>query len=310
MTTVIGIDEAGYGPSLGPLVVGSAAFRADDDLDLWTVLDGAVAKQRRGSGGKVLVADSKAVYAQGRGLDRLERAVLAFMGSGDGTRPARFVGLIEALCEQSKGALDVPWWDDLALPVATTPEELGRAIGLLDEADGLSRFLGLAAQIVPADAFNRLVDHHGNKATLLFQQNMALVHRALRRYEGDLTFLIDKHGGRHDYAPLLANNFFGRSLREDRVSPGRSSYTVALSDRRLRFHFIEKADASHLPPALASMTCKYLRELCMKCFNAYWCGRVDGLKPTAGYAADGKRFIAAIRPFLSDEQARAVIRQR
>ncbi len=310
MTTVIGIDEAGYGPSLGPLVVGSAAFRADADLDLWSELDGAVARRRRGAGEKVLVADSKVVYAQGRGLDRLERAVLAFIGSGGGTRPSRFAGLLEAVCERPEGVLDVPWWEDHALPVATTPDELDRATGLLAEASGPSRFLGLAAQIVPADVFNRLVDLHGNKATLLFQQNMALVHRALRRYEGDLTFLIDKHGGRHDYAPLLANNFFGRSLREDRVSPGRSSYRVDLPDRRLWFHFIEKADACHLPPALASMTCKYLRELCMKCFNAYWCGLVDGLKPTAGYAADGKRFIAAIRHLLSDEQARAVIRQR
>ena len=38
------------------------------------------------------------------------------------------------------------------------------------------------------------------------------------------------------------------------------------------------------------MTSKYLRELAMKAFNAFWCDRVPGLPPTAGYPTDAKRF--------------------
>ena len=42
--------------------------------------------------------------------------------------------------------------------------------------------------------------------------------------------------------------------------------------------------------ALASMTAKYLRELSMRAFNDFWCSRVPGLRPTAGYPADARRF--------------------
>ena len=45
-----------------------------------------------------------------------------------------------------------------------------------------------------------------------------------------------------------------------------------------------------LPTALASMTAKYHRELCMRAFNAYWCDQIPGLQATAGYPVDARRF--------------------
>src|SRR5262249_17453897 len=50
MPWIIGIDEAGYGPNLGPFVMTSVACRVPQDLggsDLWQVLKPAV---RRGHG--------------------------------------------------------------------------------------------------------------------------------------------------------------------------------------------------------------------------------------------------------------------
>jgi hypothetical protein len=58
---------------------------------------------------------------------------------------------------------------------------------------------------------------------------------------------------------------------------------------------------SFLPAALASMTAKYLRELAMGAFNAFWQTRINGLKPTAGYPLDARRFkheIAAVQTAL------------
>ena len=48
---------------------------------------------------------------------------------------------------------------------------------------------------------------------------------------------------------------------------------------------------AELATALASMTAKYLRELHMIQFNAYFQARVPGLKPTAGYGLDAWRFL-------------------
>jgi hypothetical protein len=44
------------------------------------------------------------------------------------------------------------------------------------------------------------------------------------------------------------------------------------------------------------MTSKYLRELAMRAFNDFWCTRVPGLEPTAGYPGDSRRFKRAIEP--------------
>ena len=57
-----------------------------------------------------------------------------------------------------------------------------------------------------------------------------------------------------------------------------------------------------LPTALASMTAKYHRELAMHAFNAFWTTKLPGLKPTAGYPNDAKRFreeIASLQRELS-----------
>ena len=43
------------------------------------------------------------------------------------------------------------------------------------------------------------------------------------------------------------------------------------------------------------MVSKYLRELAMRAFNDFWCGRVANLQPTAGYPVDAARFRSEIR---------------
>ena len=42
------------------------------------------------------------------------------------------------------------------------------------------------------------------------------------------------------------------------------------------------------------MVAKYLRELAMRAFNAFWCSRVEKLRPTAGYPQDARRFYEEI----------------
>src|SRR5438874_4319731 len=82
-----GIDEAGYGPMLGPLVVGCCAF-AVDGVDpagelpcLWKRLKKIAGKNRSKTGRKLQINDSKMVYSPAIGLKELERSGLAVAGT-------------------------------------------------------------------------------------------------------------------------------------------------------------------------------------------------------------------------------------
>src|SRR5206468_2076833 len=82
MPWTIGIDEAGYGPNLGPLVMTSAACRVPpeyDDCDLWERLRPTVRRPTDPADDRVVVGDSKLVYSVARGLHDLEASVMALV---------------------------------------------------------------------------------------------------------------------------------------------------------------------------------------------------------------------------------------
>src|ERR1700733_10422249 len=77
----IGIDEAGYGPNLGPFVMTAVSCRLPDDLaeaDLWQTLSAGV-RRERAKDDRLLINDSKMVYSASRGLAELETTVLSFL---------------------------------------------------------------------------------------------------------------------------------------------------------------------------------------------------------------------------------------
>ena len=76
----------------------------------------------------------------------------------------------------------------------------------------------------------------------------------------------------------------------------RSVYEVRGLTHSLRMTFAPGADSADLCVALASMISKYLRELLMAEFNAFWRRHMPELVPTAGYPVDAGRFFADIRP--------------
>jgi ribonuclease HII len=141
-----------------------------------------------------------------------------------------------------------------------------------------------------------MLDKWGNKSNVLAAGVISLL-QANQTLPGDepIVFLIDKLGGRNYYAAMIQEAFPDGWVSAEREGPEICSYKILGIARDIRIVIQPRADGTHLTVALASMVAKYLREVFMRQFNAYWQTHVPGIKPTAGYPGDAGRFMKQIR---------------
>jgi hypothetical protein len=305
MGFLVGTDEAGYGPNLGPLVISATVWSVPDealDADLYRVLRKAVSPKPpsnpRQHRGRVVLADSKAIYNPALGLGLLERGLLAALATM-GHRPSRWQHLWELLCPDAAAELSsAPWflgYDDGLPLVAGLPDLQRAAARLLDcfQQAGV-RLLLVRCRAVFPEEWNLLLAEHGNKATALSHLTIALLTSVLGGLpDGPVAVTCDKHGGRNRYGSLL-QRYVDEWLVEVHREGGQSSiYRFGPESRRVEVCFRPRAEC-FLPTALASMTSKYMRELAMRPFNHFWCNQLPELRPTAGYPGDARRFKRAI----------------
>lgn len=310
MPYLIGSDEAGYGPNLGPLVISvtvwwidAAAAEPNDDrakgTDLYARLSRAIAAKPKLCGPeRIAVADSKLLYSQGKGLKNLERGLFAALASL-GRRPRDWTSLWAALDPESANDRgELPWHQARRdpLPIDAPVSELAALEASLCgamQASG-SRLVDIRSRAVFPARFNRLVDQCGSKGEVLSNLTLDLVAAAMQPLgEGNVKIVCDKHGGRNKYADLLVRHFPDLMPTIHTESRELSRYELISSARRVEIDFQAKGE-SWLPAALASMASKYLRELAMLAFNDFWSARIPGLKSTAGYPLDAKRFKSQI----------------
>ena len=372
---VLGTDEAGYGPNLGPLLIGASCWRiesdepiesdflpADDPEPNVDVKRAKKTKKKRASTGPTLfdldeepgrhqapdleftrrlidrmnaalepianrkgifpLVDSKKLYAS-KSLAALERSFLlaAALVSPDVWKNASFRAILECVARESGENVPPPWEEDFDLPLPVDPKTgapndlLARLAQIQTRLDAERiALVDVAARRVQPNEFNALLDRLGLKSDLIGDVTTSLVVETIARTCAQAktpvyVALCDKLGGRDRYAPLLAKRFPGATLRILKESRETSVYRLLATSGRdrngaeiafaepvaLEIRFTAKGE-SNAPTALASICAKYLRELSMDAFNAYWRKQVgESLKPTAGYPVDALRFRADVR---------------
>ena len=303
MAIIAGIDEAGYGPTLGPLLVSASVFRVPDehrDGNLWRLLARSVTTNPKAKR-KLVVTDSKLLYNRRKGIGALEEGVLSFLALSEG-RFAEIRGLLKALAPQdADDAMSYPWYREQEVEIPLS----GRALGLENRVERLRKtmddcgvhFLGARCVPIFEAAFNESVEETDNKSVVLFDQVVRLIAGMAKKYASeDLLITVDKQGGRNRYGPMLGTRLKGARLVVKHQDSKVGHYHVRYRGSEFDVRFMKGGEKHCMAVALGSMFSKYVRELYMKLFNDFWRTHLPELRPTAGYATDARRFLADIAP--------------
>jgi hypothetical protein len=296
----VGIDEAGYGPNLGPLVMTAVVAEGPGRRppDVWRDLPDHVGRAGDETD-RLWVDDSKAILRAPDGRPRLDAACLAALAALGRTPPSSFHALLNMLDAGSFVDVEIAPWlddDDHAWPSAEAHAIAERCGALRSFSKARWKIVEVVSVVVGPARFNTGLAETGSKALVHFSAFSHLMRRLWERANDGVPTAVcsDKHGGRHFYLSLLLELFPDIWIDRGPEGPDLSRYTLRTGNRRLELSLCPRADAENGLVALASIVSKSVRECWMGVFNAHWTTRLPGLRPTAGYPGDSRRFRDAI----------------
>lgn len=284
---IVGVDENGLGPLLGPLVTTAVSlelkrYRADHHAELGRALG---------------IDDSKATAGFGQ-MALAEGLALALIESLTGALPTDIDALFDALLLDGPSALRTPcpagsrpqcWSVSLALPCFGGDVEAGRQV-LRKLAKAGLRPLHVRSALACTGSLNTRLRKGQSRVEVDLELMERLVLDARAQVAEDLRAICGMVGGIRNYTAKM-RHFPLRGVTPARVPRPTLAYDVK-DVGHVRFEI--DADANHLPVALASMVGKYVRELAMERQNRFYRQHDDSLAEVSGYHDPvTQRFIVA-----------------
>jgi ribonuclease HII len=290
---VMGVDENGLGPRLGPLVATS--------LTLETARYARSSLCARGL--RLGLTDSKETGGFGR-MGFTESVALALLEIGPNGRTVStandlldrvFPGLrpqLQSRCPDPRTAAQC-WGVDLGLPAFGGDPGFGR--DLLDRLVGRSRLrvVDVQSRVACAGILNAELGAGRNKLDVDLALFEEMIEDVRSRHGEPLLVVCGMIGGIRDYASRFGR-FEPETVEELSRRRGQRRYCIeGLGEVR----FEVDADARHLPVALASIVGKYVREICMRRIGEFYQQRDPDLQLASGYHDPvTTRFIEATEP--------------
>jgi len=273
---VVGVDENGLGPLLGPLVTTAVTLEV-----------ARYQPERHGSIGRELgIDDSKATAGFGQ-MGMAEGLALAVFERLWGHTPRDVDALFEGLLLDRPSALQSGcpsgsraqcWSVQPGLPCLGGDISKGRAI-----LDGLTKrgieLTHVRSAVACAGTLNRLLREGQSRVEVDLELMERLVLDARAKCESEVRAICGMVGGIRSY-PEKLRHVRREHLRPRRAQGGTLAYDVT-GLGQLRFEI--DADARHLPVAFASMLGKYVRELWMERQNRFYRGHQPELAEVSGY---------------------------
>lgn len=310
---VIGVDEAGYGPSMGPLTICATAWRVPFDFQVESMSKllepEFLAKPIKPGSSHVPIGDSKKINKHRFGKQGLclgaafqwcelkgdlsldWNTVLADLAKQDWERLQRIAWYAVEPSASQRSTQD----EQLQLIVADTAAYFANASAKLRSFS--TQLVGIQMRVLDEPEFNRQVDILGNKSSLLSETSLNLVRDVIVDFvqpHEQVEVYCDKHGGRNRYQSNLSHCFEQELFSILREGAECSRYTACWNGNAMHIQFKVDGD-SIFPSAAASILAKWTREVLMGRLNTFWKSKIaDGIEPTAGYYVDAMRFAGQI----------------
>lgn len=308
MKLLIGVDEAGYGPSMGPLTICATAWRVPSSFDAFEMTSllepEFLAKPIRSNSTHVPIGDSKKIHREALAVEGLILGARFLSFEIDGTIDSEWDSNIAAFARQDWDRLaSIPWYakrpsTHFAILDKTIVDQRSyfHAASAKMKTHSIA-LAGIRMRVVDEVEFNAQVDRTGNKSTLLSEASLALVKQVISEFarEGeDIEVYCDKHGGRNRYQAILTFIFDDEWFEIEIESRACSRYTAKWDGHSIQIQFKVDGD-SVFPSAAASIIAKWTREELMDRLNGFWETKVAGyIARTAGYYVDALRFAEQI----------------
>lgn len=279
---VMGVDENGLGPRLGPLVATSLTLEtpryARSSLCARGLRLGLTDSKETGGFGKMGFTESVAL------------GLLGLLGGPGGSEiPVSADGLLERVFPGVRTRLgafcpDVAtseqcWGVDFALPAFGGNASYGAE--LLDRLVGRSRLriVDVQSRLACSGILNAKLAAGRNKLAVDLELFEELIQSARERHGAPSLVVCGMIGGIRDYASRFGC-FPAEHVRALRGRRGQKRYQIQ-GHGEVRFEV--DADARHLPVALASIVGKYVREIGMRRIGEFYRRSDPELQLSSGY---------------------------
>jgi ribonuclease HII len=323
MPWVIGCDEAGYGPPLGCFTQASVAIKLPETMDsvenTWSAFPD-IFRRRKGAA-KARPGDLPLVIDDSKLMTQLDSGLphMATLWPCLFQLPIPFPETLDSFLNwahlpHEKTYLEDPTFNPRKTITWGVEEQQRLLIKDKLATAGLGHGIAKISMVSPS-FFNKIINKTLNKSSVLELGWKGHICWWLNELPGDdpLVIISDRLGGKKSYTSLFQETLQGNGIVQVIAENNEgATYKVMGARREILLMVRTKADFRYLPVAAASMLAKHLREISMEMVNEFWQTLQPGIKPTAGYPEDGKRFYDEIKHLLPKHQIKesSVWRQR